>query len=484
MIGIWIGALLVSLKGPWLRDLPLHEALHIAPLLAYAATLQAWIGSLLLNRLMGRSWQRTKSMSDASKFLLLGALLSSAVGAGLSLASLHIYGRLPQEGAWFTLWNFFLGDALGVLLFALPTLRLLAATQQGQSSPAIRSLVLPLLGYALCIAVLTGVEKLERLEEARQFTASNTLILEQINKRLAAQRGTLAALGQQIGKKPSFTTEEFERFTANTLQGNPDIVSLSYQRLVSREQRADFERQLAQRTKQKASVITEPNTQNQLVRAEDRASYLVLQDMVPAARKRSMLGLDSASDPVRRAAIELAIKSREMSATPAITRVHEQRGQRGMLQFFPIVNATDNGKSEPVTGFVVAAINIDETIRLATRELAIPGLEVSLVNIQAPADRTKLTRKQREKSSFMVSPLPPSQTSTIEIGKAAWLLSIDARPDYILLHQHKRWYYSAAALLLALISDLAWTYLGTRQRLLQWHFRGQAKLAPAALDAT
>ena len=149
-----------------------------------------------------------------------------------------------------------------------------------------------------------------------------------------------------------------------------------------------------------------------------------------------------------------------------------------MLQFFPIVNATDNGKSEPVTGFVVAAINIDETIRLATRELAIPGLEVSLVDLQARAGSRKITGKQRKKDCFRLLQAPASQTSRIDIGQRPWLLTLEPQPDYMRLQQRKRWSYSFAVLLLVLSSSLAWNSRGIGQMLRPWQLRGHVTRVP------
>ncbi|MEO7481930.1 MAG: EAL domain-containing protein [Sulfuriferula sp.] len=111
---LWPGILLGAFIANWL-DLDWRIALIIAA----GSTLEALLAVWLLNR-FDRFQSSLEHVHDVIKLALFAAPIACLVGATVGVATLAMYGSLPEDRLMQAGWSWWLGDIIGFLLFAPP----------------------------------------------------------------------------------------------------------------------------------------------------------------------------------------------------------------------------------------------------------------------------------------------------------------------------------------------------------------------------
>ena len=128
--GLWVGALVLNLGlhwlgEPWLGHGATLNLVATAAIIATGASLQAWWGSWLVRRWQGEAWQALAREQDTLRFLLLGGVLAGLVSASVGTAGLGAIGRIGVTDFAYAWWTWYVGDVIGILVFAPVTLALL-----------------------------------------------------------------------------------------------------------------------------------------------------------------------------------------------------------------------------------------------------------------------------------------------------------------------------------------------------------------------
>jgi integral membrane sensor domain MASE1 len=145
VLGIWMGAVLVNLIPAWLTGTLGLTSTVLALLIATGATAQAWAGSWMVSRWLGPAWQDLEYERDTFLFLVLGGVMACALSPTIGVTGLSVAGIVPRTEFLFTWWIWYVGDTLGVLVFAPLTLCLLNASgARASSSPCCSSCALRL----------------------------------------------------------------------------------------------------------------------------------------------------------------------------------------------------------------------------------------------------------------------------------------------------------------------------------------------------
>lgn len=469
--GIWAGSTLLNVGHAWLGGHLGPATLLVAALIGLGATAQAWAGSWLVRRWQGPAWRALELEQDAFRFLLLGGVLAGLVSASVGAGALVALGVVHVAEAAFTWWNWYVGDVLGVLVFAP-----LAFCFLKRRSPVWRerlhSIVLPvLLTLALVVLAFYGAARWDAQTQATRLHEDGAAIAKGIADRLIAHREILASLRRFVEATPDFSFKQFEQFTRITLQDNPDIFALSFNDLVRDPERTDFERRMSSLSPLGQFQITERDSERQLVRARQRPEYVTVRYIVPLARNRPAVGYDINSESIRRAAIERARASGTMAVTAPVLLVQEQQDRVGLLELLPVIDPT--GLSVPgggqIVGFAVAVIKVDEMIAIATRDRVPQGLEFALIDTEAPADRGLLYRSTAPVAS--PSPVPTSVvdwSTPLRMGDRDWLLAVSTTAGY---RQQQRpwlaWIVGVAGLLFATLLQVLFLGMTGRSAVIQ-----------------
>ncbi|HUW28475.1 MAG TPA: EAL domain-containing protein [Sulfuriferula sp.] len=150
---LWPGVLLGAFIANWM-DLDWHTALTIGA----GNTLEAVTALWLLNR-FDNFHSSLERVRDVIKLVLFAAPIASLASALVGVAALLMNGALSGEGFAQAGWSWWLGDIIGILLFAPPIMVCWHYWQSGKySAPAVEVWVVLALMLALTGLPLMGLD--------------------------------------------------------------------------------------------------------------------------------------------------------------------------------------------------------------------------------------------------------------------------------------------------------------------------------------
>lgn len=436
--GIWLGSftinLVVSLQN---GSIDSTEAMMV-PILASGATLQAWLSRIAVIRWIGDKWQVLESEKDIALFLIVAAPLSCLVSATVGVTSLHLANVIQAIDFFYSWWNWWIGDMLGVLIFTPLTLTFLLR----HHSPWKERLTIVTIPMLVTLATVTvafvGISRWELRQQTEQIASYGKKIAQLLDHRLIAHQEAFFSLRRLIEVVPAMSYKQFEYFTRITLEDNKDIFALSYNPYISHQERGTFEQSMSRRSIIPNFKITERNPEKMLIPAAPRPHYVPVGYIAPLVGNQAAVGFDIYSEPVRRSAIERAMRTGEPTATEPIQLVQEQQKRVGVLLLHPAYSTQASHTEKltaKLTGFAVAVIKVDQMVQIATLNQVQDGLVFHLTDPQARPERQILFRSDNGKSK----PLPLYNWQTnLTMADRTWRLDVFPTMDY--LRQNRSWF--------------------------------------------
>jgi PAS domain S-box-containing protein len=310
--GVLLGALLVNglLGGP--RGLAAWPALLSAASIAWGAMAQAALGAWLV-RLVADHPDDLSEPRDALVLFGLGGLLACTVSAAVACGSLWLFAGLPASALPETLWAWWSGDALGVMVATPLTLTLIG---QPRSLWATRRLTvgLPMLIMVTLLALAASL--ISRSDERRRMS-----LFERDASRAAAQleaglRAPLQALEAVHGlyvASDDVSAEEFRRATVNWLRQTDHLTAIGFSARVPKPGVATFEAQVQRADQAAFHVHDRADTPASLTHSDP--DVVAIQRIEPLATNLAARGVNALSIPAARAAIEQAAATDRPTAT-------------------------------------------------------------------------------------------------------------------------------------------------------------------------
>lgn len=437
--GVWLGSVLLNILHSWLGDTLNPAATAVAIVIATGAAAQAWAGCWLVNRFLGPAWRDLKNESDALWFLLYGGVLAGVISSLTGVTGLYATGLIELNVFFFTWWNWYVGDVLGILVFAPLTLCLLNRTDELWLDRRRRIVLTMLVTLGLAASAFYGATQWERQVQEDHIRDNGRAIARRITDRMISHREILASLQRFIEVTPKLSFRQYEQFTSITLQDNPDIFALAFSELLTDAERPAFERMMSRLSPLGSFQITEQGSRRRLVRAAVRPEYVAVRYIVPLAGNKQAVGYDIYSEPIRRAAINRARASKRIAVTSPIHLVQEQKDRVGILELLPVnaPKADASFKEGRSLGFVAAVVKIDEMIDNATRGYVPPGLVFQLTDYRAPDGQNMLYRSGIQNAGDKQFDRTANWKTALSMGDRNWGLEVFITKSY--QHQHQFW---------------------------------------------
>jgi len=435
--GIALGSLLLNLGTGDLGEVVRTTIVLTALGIAAGTTAQALVAAWLIERATGRAWQTMESTGTTVRILALAGPLACLVSASVGVGTLYFNGLIPLDNTVFTWWNWWAGDTLGVLV-ALPLSLAWLLRAQPFWHERLSALWPTMLLALTAIAIgYIAVAKWEAAVRDQAVSDHGKNLAKRLSQRFIAHQEALAALKRLIEVSPDMSYAHFSHFTRVTLGENPDIFALSFNPYVRREDRAVFERHMAQTTPKADFEIRERDAQRHLIRAGDRRDHVVVGYIAPLQGNLPAIGYDINSDPIRQDAIRRARESHRPSITATIQLVQEDRKRVGALLLHPAYRIAPGGDAiatdASLMGFAVGVIKVDEMVEIATQSARVPGLAFRIDDVTGGA-RSQVF--QSEGAAPWMPPLPVV-TFPIAIADRVWELAVYPTAAY--LSSHRSW---------------------------------------------
>lgn len=335
--GVFLGDFIV---GAYMMDLNSPAALTLCVLFGFQAALQAGIGRYLLTRF--GAWPSSLMTGLVIfKFFTLAALVSTFVPALLVVLVQQHLGVLGHASWAEPLMMWWLGSAIGVVIFTPVSLILFVAPQRVWHS-RIASFVIPmLLLFTALVFILHGARHSEEEQVAHRFDDNVKLAHSLVERRLIMHQSLLKNMRAFFQNSEVVTAQEFEDYISDFAESeSTSSYRLGWIERVLAGQRVSYERRNGYK-------ITEFDTAlGEFVPAGERDAYYVvhyLQD-AKAISKFSppsvlMPGLDICKNEFREYVCQQMAVTGDAFLVPQANNDTKPLVERQFLHMLPVFDA-------------------------------------------------------------------------------------------------------------------------------------------------
>lgn len=185
----------------------------------------------------------------------------------------------------------------------------------------------------------------------------------------------LESLAHFYAARDQISAGEFEEF-AQSLTRNPTATIWGWAPVVTAAERDRFEA-TARASGLANFEIWQTDPEGKRVRASGRDTYYPVFQVAPSKGNELFVGRDSASEPLRRAALEEAIRTRLTTGTDPVTVPSASGNQKGIIAYRPVF-ARDNPNR--LRGLVGAVVRLETLLQTSVFLDRIPLMELSLLH--------------------------------------------------------------------------------------------------------
>ena len=400
------------------------------------ATLQAYVGKLLVERFIGFPFNYFIPKYVIS-FLVLGGVVSTLVNATLSVFFLHSVGLVPVEAVtenWLIWW---LGDAIGVI-FTIPWLIVFFPNISKLPKSKMKMVLLTLLGTLIFVALVTGSSAYgEKLKQQASFSDNSTLLANTLATNVTNATNTLYSLKGFVLTNPDINPHSFREFTDELITRYPVLHGISWNRAFNGEELANFENLIAQQyAKQTPPVnfrVSERGVDGQLIKSRPKDRHVVVTYIEPFSDNSKALGFDVYSNASRKTALDTALTNNSIHPTAPINLVQETASQAGILVFLPVHEKNDT--QLPLLGYATIVLRMGDLVTGAIGNILMPDTAMALIDVNesgensvlystnySAAELTLLKQNEVTDNQFLLQQFALATTAKIKVGSHDWYL--------------------------------------------------------------
>lgn len=432
--GVFIGS--VTVNGYWLTRLgePAPNTWLIAAAIGIGAVLGAAAGAALVQRFVGPV-RRLDTPRAVMLTLALGGLAATTIAPTIGVAA-QLSTKLLSTGqapfGWLTWW---VGDAIGVIVFAPLVLMFLPSQSEYWSGRRWKIAVPSLLIFATLVAAIMQNTARERTRIDNAVERLGTLATSDLASDIALHQEVLEGLRGLVEASEQVTAEEFDTYTDSVLTRFPNLQALSWNPLVTEADLAAFQARQRAQPGLAGFTVTERDAEGNLRPVSPRPEYVVVAYIEPIADNRNALGFDIYSNPVRAVAIETARDTGRPTATGPIDLVQESGTQKGMLALLPIYQGgSDPGsiaaRRAALRGFAVGVYRLGDLLAETFRGATWDSVDVTLTDVSDAADPVVIADlPARNSANDQVGATPTATTAPLDVYGRTWELTVHPTSD-------------------------------------------------------
>lgn len=400
----------------------LLRALPVPVAIGLGAAMQALAGAWLIERFVGYRNLLVQEL-QVVWMLALGGPLACLINASVGVGSLYAAGFIPADNMLFNWWTWWVGDSIGVLVFAplvlIWSLKPGAPWRRRQLTATLPLVVM--FGVVVWLFVFISGQEQQRLRA--EFEAQCHDYLVRFERDLKDDYQAMHAVAAFVREQPTLRRDAFERFAESQLALLVGVRSLSWIPVIDDAERAGFEADM-RRQGAEDFVIRELGPEGRLQAATRRARYAPVAYIVPGAGNTAAVGFDDESEAVRAAALASARQHGGPSASGAITLVQDGLPRRGMLIVLPVWQ-----RPGEIRGYVIAAVRSDQLIEASLQGLEHEGVIVAVFERSPQNGRELLYGSPKE------APGGLEMNQPLQVAGRDWLLEFHQPASYLLAHR-------------------------------------------------
>jgi len=452
--GVWLGSLLVNLVLPAGDYPPQVDHLLTALIIATGALAQTGLAAWLIRR-FDINPLTPGSEHWMLRYLFFAGLLTCMLNATVgTLAVTYINqsgGSLGLMLDWVSWW---LGDSFGAV-FATPLFLSLLPASRPDNSSRRWMLSLRLSGVLLALVVINQyyLSHLSNLLE-RSFRQDVQLIDARIQAIIQQNLRDLTRLEQQIASRPELTPDEFRELVSVPLRNNPALRAYSWDPLVPRSQREQFE----QHTRR---LLNNPDYAIYGESPPSEQALIPVQYVEPLEHNRAALGFNLYSLEDRRRWV-IQSQTRGQAVATGILNLTQAPDEPGLLILQPVYRQMGvellHSRRE-LMGFIVGVFTVSQFFEAALADSGMThiGLKVS--------ERFGETFYDTVSAASDSNPL--KHVFPLMLAQQEWQVEAVAGPDYLAAHPVSQALYLQVLLVgIGALASLLILSMYNRERLL------------------
>lgn len=372
VVAIFLGALGTSLYHP---DIITLQALSIAATIALGASLQAWIGYVLVRRVVSFPIL-LEHVKEVLLLLFYGGVISCLINATVGTLLLYGVGFISFEMLPFHWATWWVGDVIGVVVFAPILLLLFSATPYVTRQ---RKMIVGLslsITFLLIVYLFNVTKKQDQKENQLQFNRMASEVTQDFQKKLEVYLNLLMANERFIISSNTVTFEQFARFNKSFLNRYSGIQSLAWLPLVLDTGREEFESHM-QQTGYPNFVIKDRSALGQLETAPQRERYFPVTYFSPYEPNKRAQGLDThGADPVIgniRKLTQNRARDEGRAITTGRTSIVQAESAYGLLIYHPVYSSEDTtlaSRKASLVGYTAGVFILPDMINASAKKSA------------------------------------------------------------------------------------------------------------------
>ncbi len=450
--GIWLGSFMVNV---WTQldvssPVAMLQSLPLPGLLAIGATSQGLAGAWLIKRFVGYH-NILEQEFDVVRLLALGGPLACLIAASVGIGGLWVSGAIPGDAVLFSWWTWWVGDTIGVLVFA-PAILVWAVRPfhvWRRQQLAISLPLLLLFAVVLVVFIKTSAREQDRVRTEFETISDQTQLHLQMD--VKRYEVALSATAGLFTSSKEVTPAEFDNYADILLKQLPGLFAVSWNEVVTESERQAFEARMRAQGFSDFK-IAELNVQDKFVPAAVRDKHVVVTYIRYSDAAKGAQGLDVEFDPARHAANQKAVKTRQPTATEPVRLIGDTTKSSGLLLDLPVFD-----KSDHLRGIATLVIRHRNLLERVLKDLAGSGVELRILDRSAPFSRQHIYGSSPTAAKGDLNYAVP-----IEVGQRQWELQYTLPASYLVAHRSlQAWLVLAGGMLLtALLGILLLVMVG------------------------
>ena len=329
-----------------------------------------------------------------------------------------------------------------------------------QASAWLVALVVLLAGAALTLIVAWAASNLYQQQLRQRFQLLVNERYSRLQERFEDQEQRLGSLRRFFVNSGDVSRDEFDGFAQPLLLR---ARAYSWAPRVFRDQRSAFEQEVS-RQRGKPFVIRELDATGELAPAPERDEYVPVLYSQTQSLLGSPLGFDLLAQPLRRSALERALKTGKMAVSQPMQLVGvEPSYAAGVLLVAPVSKLPDSQQSQPEAyGFVMAVISMRQLVADGLPKPNRDNLVMQIIDTSDTQKRVLYASSNAPGSSDLAA------ARRLTLGDHVYALSLQASQVFDQAnHSSMNTILTMGGLLSLLLSALLYVLVSQRQRALK-----------------
>ncbi|MCP5174534.1 MAG: response regulator [Moraxellaceae bacterium] len=439
LFGVVLGSFTVSLfETAKSLEVSIFAVNWLVPLaIGLGAAAQAMAGAWLVKRYVGFPTPLNNSIM-VLKMLLLAGVLATLINATWSVSILYAVGAINASLVWQSWLVWWVGDSIGVLVFA-PLLLVMGLPKKFYSHSRVLVLaIVSVVAFSVAMGVFLLAVSLENKERIAKSNSHNNQMIAQIQQHVQTYESFILFVKGFFEGSEEVTQSEFKLFVTPWLNKHPEVQAIEWSPKVLASERNQWQQQQSLLKGYAVSILEKGGTKRDilLVNATLRELYFPVLYVEPWQSNKAIFGFDIQTNEDNDVLLEQAAGSGLvlLSAPLRLARVSEH--PLASVLYAPIHDLTASNKDwQTVNGFISLVFRHDALVKLMHQQIVGQGYQVWVKD--KATGQTLYGQTPNTKELARVKRLGVYHTSSIKLAQREWV--VDIWPVGQELAQYESW---------------------------------------------